>query len=104
MDRALTSPDRRTVVAGVDGTPNSTVTVDLAVAEAARRSARLLIVHAWPGRYHGRFRMPGVDRQETEGNRLLALAARHAKDVDPELFVETELRGGLAGDALAACS
>ncbi|WIM92939.1 universal stress protein [Actinoplanes oblitus] len=104
MGKALASRDHRTVVVGVDGSMTSTVTVGLAAAEAARRAARLLIVHAWPGHYRGRFRMRGPHRGEAEGSQLLAVAARHAAATDPELVVETELRAGLPGDALAEWS
>ncbi|TWG11329.1 nucleotide-binding universal stress UspA family protein [Actinoplanes teichomyceticus] len=98
------SREHRTVVVGVDGSTTSKVAVDLAVAEAGRRSARLLIVHAWPGSYRGRSRATGVHRAEAEGSRVLAAAAQHAAAADPTLVVETELRPGVPGEALAACA
>src|SRR5690349_18116136 len=104
MEKAFTSKDHQTVVVGVDGTMTSTVTVGLAAAEAARRSSRLLIVHAWPGHYRGRFRARNAPCGEAEGSRLLALAANHAAAVDPGLLVETELRAALPGEALLDCS
>ncbi|GAA4607400.1 nucleotide-binding universal stress UspA family protein [Actinoplanes octamycinicus] len=104
MEKVFASSDHRTVVVGVDGSMTSTVTVELAAAEAARRAARLLIVHAWPGHYRGRFRIRSAHRGQAEGSQLLAAAARHAAAADPELIVETELRAGLPGDALAEWS
>lgn len=44
------------VVVGVDGSRAHQAIVDLAMGEAARRGAPLLIVHAWPGRYSGLLR------------------------------------------------
>ncbi|WP_436535758.1 universal stress protein [Actinoplanes sp. HUAS TT8] len=104
MDKALASEDHSTVVVGVDGALTSTVTVDLAVAEATRRSARLLIVHAWPGHYRGQFRLRGAHHREAEGARLLDLAAKRAIGSEPGLTVETELRAGIPGEVLADCS
>ncbi|GAA2673364.1 universal stress protein [Actinoplanes palleronii] len=103
MEKAFASSDHRTVVVGVDGTPACPATVEVAVAEAVRRSARLLIVHAWPGHYHGPFRVQGPHRGVAQGSRLLTFAAEHAASVDPGLVVETELRPGLPGEALADC-
>ncbi|GIF13704.1 hypothetical protein Ate01nite_37360 [Actinoplanes teichomyceticus] len=91
-------------MAGVDGATTSSATVGLAVAEAVRRSARLRIVHVWPGRYRGRFRIADAHRGVAEGRRLLALAARHAAGLDPTLVIETELRAGVAAEALADSS
>jgi nucleotide-binding universal stress UspA family protein len=101
MDNAFASEDHRLVVVGVNGTATGTATVGLAAAEAARRSARLLIVHVWPGSYRGRFRIRGAHRGEEEGGHLLALAAHHAGVTAPGLTVETQLRVGIAGDTLA---
>ncbi|MFI1996656.1 universal stress protein [Actinoplanes sp. NPDC020271] len=104
MNRAFASEDHHTVVVGVDGTPACSATVELAAAEAARRAARLLIVHVWPGNYRGRFRVHDGHRTEVEGLRLLAAAAGFAAATDPALVVETALRAGSAGEALAECS
>ncbi|KUL41345.1 universal stress protein [Actinoplanes awajinensis] len=96
--------DQRTVVVGVDGTTTSSITVDLAVAEAVRRSARLLIVHVWPGRYRGRFRPGRTGGDLVEGRQLLAGAARRAAAIAPGLVVDTALRTGVAAESLAECS
>jgi len=69
MESAMTSAENRPVVAGIDGTRTWPAVVDLAVAEAVRRTVPLLIVHAWPGRYAGRPHLtgrqpPGTDRDD----------------------------------------
>ncbi|BCY09406.1 universal stress protein [Actinoplanes sp. L3-i22] len=89
---------------GVDGTLTSTVTVDLAATEAARRGCRLLIVHAWPGRYRGRFRIRGPHHGQAEGSGLLAQAAAHATAAGAGPPVETRMSAGLPADVLAVCS
>ncbi|GIF12871.1 universal stress protein [Actinoplanes teichomyceticus] len=104
MGKPRPSGDDRTVVAGIDGTTHSPAIVELAAAEATRRSARLLIVHAWPGHYRGRFRLPGPHPGPAEGGRVLALAAQHAATGRPGLTVQTRLCAGDPADALIDCS
>src|SRR4051812_8272214 len=90
----------RPVVVGVDGSRNHLSSVDLAVAEAARRNAPLLIVHVWPGRYVNRLRASGPLPGEADGARLLAVAARRAAHRVPDLDIPTRLVRGSVSAAL----
>jgi nucleotide-binding universal stress UspA family protein len=90
MYNAASTSHRLPVVVGVDGSRSHLVTVDLAVAEALRRRAPLLIVHVWPGRYTGS-RLPPTD---ADGRHLLDVAARRALHRAPDLDVSTELVNG----------
>jgi nucleotide-binding universal stress UspA family protein len=92
------------VVAGVDGSRSTPVTVDLAAAEAYRHAASLLIVHVWPGRYTGVFRSRGVVPSPVDGRRLLEVAAQRARLAAPDLRVRTELLDGAAATVLADCA
>jgi len=92
------------VVVGVDGSRTNPVTVDLAVEEAVRRHAPLLIVHVWPGRYTGVFRGPGAVPSPADGRRLLEVSARRAQLAAPDLAVGTELFDGGAAHELVGCS
>lgn len=95
MDTVTSSGIRPPVVVGVDGTRNATVTIDVAAAQAARRRASLLIVHAWPGHYRGRVRS-----SEDHGRQLLTAAANRAKARIPDLEIRTELLPGRAAEVL----
>lgn len=79
------------VVVGIDGSRTHLATVDLAVTEAVRRGAPLVIVHAWPGRYSGSFRPRGPVPTEADGRHLLDVAARRAEHTAPGLAVSTHL-------------
>lgn len=83
---------------------NLPVMVDLAAAEAMRRGAPLLIVHAWPGRYAGPFRTRGPIPTEADGQHLLDVAARRAEHHAPGLDVSTELVDGGAAATLVGHS
>ena len=82
---------------GVDGSRSHLATVDLAVMEAVRRHAPLLIVHVWPSRYTGSGPVP----LEADGRHLLDIAARRARHQAPDLRISTELMDGGAAAALA---
>jgi len=97
-------PETRPVMVGVDGSCSALATVDLAVAEAVRRRATLLIVHVWPGRYTGVFRSRNAVPSPADGRRLLDLAARRARIAGPGLPVRTELLEGGAPHVLADSS
>jgi nucleotide-binding universal stress UspA family protein len=88
------------VVVGVDGSRNHLATVDLGLAEAVRRSAPLLIVHVWPGRYLGAFRPRSPLPSEADGQHLLDVAARRAEHMAPNLEITTDLVEGSASAAL----
>jgi nucleotide-binding universal stress UspA family protein len=88
------------VVVGVDVSRNHLATVDLAVAEAVRRSAPLLIVHIWPGRYLGAFRPRSLVPDEADGRHLLDVAVRRAEHNAPNLEIATDLVEGGASAAL----
>jgi nucleotide-binding universal stress UspA family protein len=88
--QAMTSAERRPVVAGVDGTRTWPGVVDLAAAEAARRSAPLSIVHAWPGR----------QPSEAAARGLLSSAAIRAAEAAPGIEVTTELVRGAPVEVL----
>jgi nucleotide-binding universal stress UspA family protein len=104
MDAAATSGEDRPVVAGVDGTRTWSAVVDLAAAEAARRSAPLLIVHAWPGRYEARFRRKADDASGMNGRRLIETIEDRVTSAAWPVPVRTELIRGVAGEVLATRS
>jgi len=96
MDKAASTSQRTPVVVGVDGSRSHLATVDLAVEEAVRRRAPLLIVHVWPGRYTGSGPVP----MEADGRHLLDIAARRALHRAPDLQISTELLDGGTAAAL----
>ena len=92
---------RSPVVVGVDGSRAHPAIIDLAVAEAVRRGASLLIVHAWPGRYFGSLRTRGPMPTKVDGRHLLDLAARRAQHRAPHLEISTDLADGSPAHVLA---
>jgi nucleotide-binding universal stress UspA family protein len=90
-------------VVGVDGSRSTSGTVDLAVAEAARCAAPLLIVHVWPGRYRGVFRSRESVPSRADGERLLEVTQRRAELAGPAVPVATRLLEGAAA-TLTDCS
>jgi nucleotide-binding universal stress UspA family protein len=99
---AVESP--RPVLVGVDGSRAASATVDLAVAEAARRGAPLRIVHVWPGRYVGVFRGRSEVPSTTDGRRLLDILSQRAALAEPGLPISTELLEGGAANVLTGCT
>ncbi|SFI66858.1 universal stress protein [Amycolatopsis sacchari] len=100
-----TEPSRRTVVAGIDGSPSALRAVQWAAREAARRDAVLLVLHACfvpsPEPYTP-VRLP-----RTYGDTLLELSAewlaeaeKAAHEAAPQVSVQTAQRTGLARDHL----
>lgn len=79
----------------MDGSRTTSATIDLAVAEAARRGAPLSIVHVWPGRYRGVFRGRDVVPSRADGRRLLEVAARRARIAAPHVPVSRLLVAGI---------
>ena len=100
MHNAVSTSQRTPVVVGVDGSRSHLATVDLAVVEAVRRRAPLLIVHVWPGRYTASLRGSGPVPAEADGRHLLDIAARRALHRAPDLDISTELLDGGTAAAL----
>jgi nucleotide-binding universal stress UspA family protein len=88
------------VVVGVDGSRNQPTVLDLAVAEAVRRNAPLLLVHIWPGRYPRGVRSRSVMPGEGDGRRLLDVAARRAAHMAPDLDIAVDLVTGSPSEIL----
>jgi nucleotide-binding universal stress UspA family protein len=82
------------VIVGIDGSRNQPSVLDLAVAEAVRRNAPLLLVHIWPGRYLRGVRSRTVIPGEEDGRRLLDVAARRVAHVAPDLDIAVDLVEG----------
>jgi nucleotide-binding universal stress UspA family protein len=94
MHRAASPKVNPPVVVGIDGSRTHLATIDLGVAEAARRNAPLLIVHVWPGRYSGSWRPRGAVPTAADGQHLLEVAARRAEHVAPGVPIDTEMATG----------
>jgi nucleotide-binding universal stress UspA family protein len=95
------------VVAGFDGSRGSQAALDVALREARRRRARLLVVSAWhaPSRYYGSQAAPSAAlalaekvREELETKLEEAVAARRGEDGGVE--IETRLVDGGAVSVL----
>jgi nucleotide-binding universal stress UspA family protein len=104
MGSEASTPRNRPVVVGVDGSRSAPGTVDLAVAEAARCAAPLLIVHVWPGRYRGIFRSRETVPSRADGLRLLEVTQRRAALAGPGVPIATQLLEGGAAATLTGCS
>jgi nucleotide-binding universal stress UspA family protein len=94
MHSAVSPKVNPPVVVGIDGSRTHLATIDLGVAEAVRRSAPLLIVHVWPGRYSGSWRPRGPVPTVADGQHLLEVAARRAQHVAPGVTIDTEMATG----------
>lgn len=93
--RSVVWPKRvRPVIVGVDGSRSQPAVLDLAVAEAVRRNAPLLLVHIWPGRYPRGVRSRSVMPGEEDGRRLLDVAARRVAHVASHLDIAVDLVEG----------
>lgn len=104
MSSEVSAPQSGPVVVGVDGSRTTPATLDLAVHEAVRHRAALLVLHVWPGRYTGVFRSRGVVPSPADGRRLLRVAAQRARLAGPELPISTELVDGGAATVLTQYS
>lgn len=84
------------VMVGVDGSATGDRALGWAAAEAARRGCTLHVVHALAmplvmSVYAGSTRFPPSEEIRDQGNRLLRQAAERARELQPELPVETVL-------------
>jgi nucleotide-binding universal stress UspA family protein len=82
------------VIVGVDGSRNQPSVLDLAMAEAVRRNAPLLLVHIWPGRYLRGVRSRSVMPGEEDGRHLLDVASRRVAHIAPDLDIAVDLVEG----------
>ncbi|GAA3023930.1 universal stress protein [Streptomyces lactacystinicus] len=79
-----------TVLAGVDGSPQSAAAAHWAAAEAVRRGASLRLVHAWPWLTDGVSSFAEADDLPEAVRRTLAEAAEDIRGRHPDLAVETD--------------
>ncbi|MGW7445372.1 universal stress protein [Kitasatospora sp. NPDC054795] len=79
-----------TVLAGVDGSPQSAAAAHWAAAEAVRRGASLRLVHAWPWLTDGVSSFADADDLPEAVRRTLAEAAADIRGRHPDLAVETD--------------
>lgn len=93
-------PERRVVV-GTDGSPAASAAVVFAAEFASGRSAGLEILCCTGEAPPGGLEPADVERAAAE---ILALAARAAAQIDPDLPVTTRLAAGLAEEVLVAAS
>jgi nucleotide-binding universal stress UspA family protein len=100
MSNAVSTSQTAPVVVGIDGSRAYGDTLDLAVEEAERRHAPLLVVHAWPGRYSGRWAGGPIPTEE-DGRHLVEIAVRRARHRSPDLEIRTDLVAGGAAGVLA---
>lgn len=100
MRSAVSTSQTAPVVVGIDGSRAYGNTLDLAVVEAERRGAPLLVVHAWPGRYSSRWAQ-GSFPTEDDGRRLIEIAVSRAQHRSPALEIHTDLVAGGASGVLA---
>jgi nucleotide-binding universal stress UspA family protein len=104
MNSVVSVQEKLPVVVGVDGAPAALNAVDLAAFEAAHSRTSLVIVHAWPGRRLASPRSRSTVPDHEEGNHLLDLAARRARQNEPGLKVVTALMDEGAAEALVRWS
>lgn len=93
-----------TVLAGVDGSPQSTAAVHWAAEEAVRRGASLRLVHAWPWLTDGVSSFAEPDDLPDVVQRTLAEAAEDVRGRHPELAVQTDAVLDAPVDGLVAAA
>lgn len=93
-----------TVLAGVDGSPQSTAAAHWAAAEAVRRGASLRLVHAWPWLTDGVSSFAESDDLPEAVRRTLAEAAEDVRGLHPDLTVETDAVLDAPVDGLVAAA
>ncbi|MFD4656408.1 universal stress protein [Kitasatospora sp. NPDC058444] len=93
-----------TVLAGVDGSPQSTAAAHWAADEAVRRGASLRLVHAWPWLTDGVSSFAEADDLPQAVRRTLAEAAEDIRALHPDLAVETDAVLDAPVDGLVAAA
>ncbi|MEU3571841.1 universal stress protein [Kitasatospora sp. NPDC036755] len=93
-----------TVLAGVDGSPQSTAAAHWAAAEAVRRGATLRLAHAWPWLTDGVSSFAESDDLPEAVRRTLAEAAEDVRALHPDLTVETDAVLDAPVDGLVAAA
>ncbi|MFD7413195.1 universal stress protein [Kitasatospora purpeofusca] len=92
------------VLAGVDGSPESTVAAHWAAGEALRRGAPLRLLHAWPWLTDGRASFADPEDLPVAAQRMLAAVAEEVGDRHPGLTVQTDVVLDAAVDGLVAAT
>jgi nucleotide-binding universal stress UspA family protein len=103
MSNAPTTPDRKhEVVVGVDGSPSSIAALELAVDEACRRGATLVVVHSWMVPMYGGYVALPMDPApfEEEARQSLDHLVQRAGERAGDLKIESLLVCGPAGPEL----
>ncbi|MEU9045363.1 MULTISPECIES: universal stress protein [unclassified Kitasatospora] len=98
------SESTSTVLAGVDGSQQSTAAVHWAAAEAVRRGSSLRLVYAWPWLTDGVSSYAEPDDLPDAVQRTLAEAAEEIRGRHPELAVETDAVLDAPVDGLVAAA
>ncbi|WP_030239005.1 universal stress protein [Streptomyces sp. NRRL S-350] len=93
-----------TVVAGIDGSPQSTAAAHWAAEEAVRRGGSLRLVHAWPWLTDGESSFAEPDALPDAVQRTLAEAAEDVRGRHPELDVRTDAVLDAPVDGLVAAA
>ncbi|MEV7780963.1 universal stress protein [Kitasatospora sp. NPDC088351] len=92
------------VLAGVDGSPESTAAAQWAAGEALRRDAPLRLVHAWPWLTDGRAAFADADDLPAVAQRMLAATADEVRRSHPGLPVQTDVVLDAAVDGLVSAA
>ncbi|MCX4759172.1 universal stress protein [Kitasatospora purpeofusca] len=92
------------VLAGVDGSPESTVAAHWAAGEALRRGAPLRLLHAWPWLTDGRASFADPEDLPVAAQRMLAAVAEEVGSRHPGLTVQTDVVLDAAVDGLVAAT
>ncbi|MFJ8436306.1 universal stress protein [Kitasatospora sp. NPDC094019] len=92
------------VLAGVDGSPESTVAAHWAAGEALRRGAPLRLLHAWPWLTDGRASFADPEDLPLTAQRMLAAVAEEVGARHPGLTVQTDVVLDAAVDGLVAAT
>ncbi|MBV6701224.1 universal stress protein [Kitasatospora aureofaciens] len=90
------------VLAGVDGSPESTAAAHWAAEEALRRGAPLRLVHVWPWLTDGRDALAEPDHLPAAAQRTIADAAAGIRRAHPGLDVQTDVVLDAPADGLVA--
>ncbi|MFF2658140.1 universal stress protein [Kitasatospora sp. NPDC058032] len=92
------------VLAGVDGSPESTAAAHWAAEEALRRGVPLRLLHAWPWLTDGRAAFAGPEELPVAAQRMLAAAAEDVQSRYPDLTVRTDVVLDAAVDGMVAAA